>query len=601
MKAIFQRYLTPLLVGGFMTAMILHQSSCANTSTPPTGGPKDTIPPVITKISPFPGDTLVPRKGTKIKITFNEYVKIKDMNSILLSPPLEKKPISKIHEKSVVVSFENELDSATTYTLDLTGAIVDNNEGNPFPGYTLVFSTGNHIDSMVVTGTVRDCNTLLPLEGMKVMLYKDSADSAVFLHRPNACVKTDKWGFFTLRNIQDTIYRVYAIKDANNDNMFQPETELIAFLDSSFRPVQRVSDTLKELLKYDMLDTLHCLERHSEFDLMMFRQLSTKQLLRNKERVGDRTAYITFLSQNAIIDSIWIKGVPKEKLITQFNDRHDSLEIWVNDPKPQPDTFYLNVQYWKTDSLGVLQSTLETVKLPLPKELKAKQKSSKRDIKKDDTTNVFTCKADPTRVEQYGYEFEFKYPQVEAPWDSLLFKYINPKQKEFEQTFTVVQDSLNLRKFNLYPKGKFQKGYDYILKIPHRTFKDVNGFWNDSLEVKVSLPNDDDLSSILFKFTGTEGQRYIIDLLDGGRKNIVRNYIIDKDCDLEFPYLKEGEYSLRITQDRNRNGMVDTGDVLEHRQPEKVLFYKLSSGKDVIVVKKRLDIEQTVDLKKMFE
>src|SRR5574344_310262 len=129
-------------------------------------------------------------------------------------------PKFKIKGKGIVVSFESDLDSNKTYTLDLTNAIVDNNEGNVFPGFTLVFSTGESIDSMLVSGTVQDCNTLQPVKGATVMLYKDQADSAIFLKRPDAAVKTDEWGFFCLRNIQDTIYRLYAVMDENNDNMY---------------------------------------------------------------------------------------------------------------------------------------------------------------------------------------------------------------------------------------------------------------------------------------------------------------------------------------------------------------------------------------------
>mgnify|MGYP002621496378 CR=1 FL=1 len=211
------KYLPVLVPVAAVLGSLMLPLGCANTTTPPTGGPKDTIPPVIRKISPLPGTVNVPVHKPKIVFTFNEYVTIKDANNVFLSPPLEKKPKAKISGKSVVVTFESDLDSNTTYTLDITGAIGDNNEGNLFPGYTLVFSTGPQIDSMCVTGLVQDCNTLMPMKGATVLLYKDHADSAVFLHRPDAAARTDDWGFFSIRNIQDTLYRVYAVKDENNN------------------------------------------------------------------------------------------------------------------------------------------------------------------------------------------------------------------------------------------------------------------------------------------------------------------------------------------------------------------------------------------------
>lgn len=589
--------LLPIIPVAFILGSVMFSHSCANTTTPPSGGPKDTIPPVITRIKPLAGTINVPTHKTKLELTFDEYVVVKDPKSLYLSPPLEKAPKFKIQNKSVVVYFESDLDSNKTYTLDVTNAIADNNEGNMFPGYTLVFSTGDRIDSMMVTGTVQDCNTLQPIKGATVMLYKDHADSAVFLKRPDAAIKTDDWGYFCLRNIQDTLYRMYALIDENNNNKYDPETEKIAFLDSLVQPVMKVNDTLPELAKYDMKDTLCCLARKSEHELNIFKEKPSKQMIVNKERIGERTAYITFMAPYAQIDSIWIKGVPSNRLITQFNLEQDSLEIWVNDPRKQPDTLFLNVNYLKTDSLGVLNPFLEEIKLVKPKTLPGK--TAKKDLKKEDTTAVFTIDAKPENIEQYGFVLEFKYPVVESAFDSLSFRYLNPRQQESKGAYTVTQDSLNLRKYVVRPKDKLLPGYEYYLKVPHRKFKDINGYYNDSTEVKVSLPNDDKLSTMTLKMSNVNN-KYIIDLLDEKRTNVLRSYIIDTDQDLIFPYLKAGKYSVRITEDINRNGLVDTGILLEHKQPEKVRFYKLEDGTLLIDVPEMVEIEQKIDVGEIF-
>lgn len=589
--------LLPIIPVALILGMTMLSPSCANTTTPPSGGPKDTIPPLITKIYPLEGQTNVPRQKTKLILTFDEYVTVKDPKSLFLSPPLEKAPKFKLQNKSVVVFFENDLDSNKTYTLDVTNAIADNNEGNMFPGYTLVFSTGERIDSMMVTGIVQDCNTLNPIKGATVMLYKDHADSAVFLRRPDAAVKTDDWGFFCIRNIQDTVYRLYAIIDENNNNIYEPETEKIAFIDTLIQPLTKVNDTLPELQKFDMKDTVCCLARNTEYELNVFREKPTKQLIVNKERVGERTAYITFMAPYAQIDSIWIKGVPANRLITQFNLQQDSLEIWVNDPKPQPDTLYLNVNYMKTDTLGMLNSFTEEIKLPKPKKLAAK--TPRKDIKKEDTLAVFTVDAKPENIEQYGFVVEFKYPLVSDAFDSLSFKSINPRQQEEQMKYSVEKDSLNLRRYIIKPTDKFQPGYEYILKMPHRKFRDINGFYNDSLEVKVSLPKDDKLSTMMLNMNNV-GNKYIVDLLDEKKSKTLRSYIIDKDQTLIFPYLRAGKYSIRITEDVNKNGLVDTGNVLEKRQPEKVLFYKLENGESLIDIPEMTELEQNIDLAEMF-
>lgn len=597
MKKFISRYL-PVLPIAFVLGSVMFSHSCANTTTPPSGGPKDTIPPVITEIYPALGAINIPTQKTKLSVEFNEYVTVKDPKSLFLSPPLDKVPKFKLKGKSVILTFESDLDSNKTYTLDLTNAIADNNEGNMFPGFTLVFSTGDRIDSMVVTGIVQDCNTLNPIKGATVMLYKDHADSAVFLKRPDAAVKTDEWGFFCLRNIQDTVFRMYAVIDENGNNKYDPETERIAFLDTCLRPSVVVNDSLPELQKYEMTDTVNCLARKTEVELNVFKETPSTQMIVNKERVGERTAYITFMAPYAQIDSLWIKGVPADKIITQFNIMQDSLEIWVNDPKPQPDTLFMNVMYQKTDTLGLLTSFTEEIKLAKPKK-KAAGKSSTKDTKKEDTTAVFTLTASPETVEQYGFEMEFKYPVVETAFDSLVFRYLNPRQQEFTAAYTVEQDTLNLRKYIIRPEIELQKGFEYFLKVPHRKFKDINGFYNDSTEIKVTLPADDKLSSLSLVLSGVNN-KYIVDLLSEKRDKVLRSYIIDKDQTLLFPYLKAGKYSIRITEDLNRNGIVDTGNLLGRKQPEKVRFYKLEDGTFLIDIPEMVELEQVVDLSEMF-
>ena len=131
-------------------------------------------------------------------------------------------------------------------------------------------------------------------------------------------------------------------------------------------------------------------------------------------------------------------------------------------------------------------------------------------------------------------------------------------------------------------------------------FKDINGFYNDSTEVKVKLPQDDKLSSMSLILTGVNN-KYIVDLLNEKRDKVLRSYIIEDDTTLPFPYLKAGKYSIRITEDLNRNGIVDTGILLEKKQPEKVRFYKLEDGTFLIDIPEMMEIEQQLDLKEMFE
>ena len=164
----------------------------------------------------------------------------------------------------------------------------------------------------------------------------------------------------------------------------------------------------------------------------------------------------------------------------------------------------------------------------------------------------------------------------------------------------MTQDSLNLRKYVIKPVEKLLPGYEYFLKVPHRLFKDINGYYNDSTELKISLPKDDKLSSLLLTLTNIDN-KYIVDLLNEKRDKVLRSFIVNKDETLLFPYLKAGKYSIRITEDLNENGLVDTGNLLEHRQPEKVRFYKLEDGTFLIDILEMTELEQSIDIQEMFK
>lgn len=601
MKITIKEYLFPLGAAIACLAPSFFMHSCANTTQAPTGGKKDTIPPALYWTQPSPGSVQVDTHKTKIVFGFDEYVTIKNQQNIFLSPPQKKAPKAKVKGKSIVVSFEEPLEKNTTYTLNFTDAIADNNESNMFPGYTYVFSTGEVIDSMLISGTVRDCNTLNPIKGATVMLYKDQSDSAIFKSRPFAASKTDDWGYFCIPYIPDTLYRLYALKDDNNDNLYQAENgELVGFVDSLIRPIVKVNDTLGQMQKYDMKDTLECLSRKSEYEIRLFKEESTKQKLMNKGRTADRRAYVTFMSKNAWIDSLWIKGYRSDQLITQFNLRQDSLEIWINDRRRTPDTLQLYINYRKTnDSTGVMEPSLEHYPLFIEGALPKKSgRAAMRNLKHEDTICVYKITAEPENVEQKGFSLEFDYPIIYENFDSLKFRYINPKQKEIQSSFTIEKDSLDLRHFTIRPKEKMLPGYEYILKVPYRAFRDINGFYSDSSEVKVSLPKDDKLSTIILDMQDVKG-KLIVDLLNEKRDKTLRSYVIESDTQLTFPYLKEGKYAVRITFDYNKNSMVDTGNLLEHKQPEKVVFFKFKDDEEFIDLLPSAELTQIININEL--
>ena len=240
------------------------------------------------------------------------------------------------------------------------------------------------------------------------------------------------------------------------------------------------------------------------------------------------------------------------------------------------------------------------VRLALDKKARAEAaKGARKKVSHEDTIAVFTAKVEPETVEQYGFTLEFKYPLIEDGFKELEFRSVNPRQQEKKELYRVTKDSTNLRRYTVMPRERLLPGYEYFLKVPHRKFRDINGFYNDSTEMKVSLPKDESLSSLSLVLTGIRNE-YIVDLLNEKRDKVLRTYITDSDKTLTFPYLKAGKYCIRITEDPNRNGIVDTGILLERKQPEKVRFYKIEDS-FLIDIPEKTEMEQEIDVQALFQ
>jgi hypothetical protein len=192
-----------------------------------------------------------------------------------------------------------------------------------------------------------------------------------------------------------------------------------------------------------------------------------------------------------------------------------------------------------------------------------------------------------------------KEPLAQVFKDSIIFRMKTPRLIESNVDYTFVQDSLDITKYVVKTKEPYVTGNDYELVLPKGTFKDINGFTNDSITTKISLPTDENLSTLTLEMRNVDS-RYIVELINPARSQVFRKYIVSDDCDLLFPYLSSGDYSVRITEDKNGNGIIDTGELLVRNQPEKVLLYKLEDGKDIIKIAERTELVQTVDIEFMF-
>lgn len=644
----FHRLLTGALAGPLAFLLVVAASqSCANTKQGPVGGPKDTIPPVIVGINPDVPMLNFPIQKGKISLTFNEYVQLKNQyQEIVLSPPTKKRPIAKIKKKSVVVSFDDTLKANQTYSISFGNAISDVNESNPFNGYVIDFSTGDSIDSLILSGTVMDYATLLPLKGVYVALYTNPTDSCVVKDLADAATRSDDWGYFCFRGLKGVPYAIYAWEDKNNNQLYDRGGELAGFCDSTITPTIVAKNGMPQIAMMNMKDTLACLSRPSQTDIYMFKEKLSSQYIESSGRISERECYIKFRAENPQIDTFRIRGIYDDRIIRQFDPKGDSLTFWINDPKATQDTLLLRINYMKSDSTGTLKPYGETIKLVKPfDKSKIKDAGKQQDPSKSGLTNDYLqnlgktgrndrndpyknddrkqlnldkpdkdmkpqqrkdllkmeVKVDGKTVENMGIDITVPAPLVKTDFDSIMFTTSTPRKIVSSVKFHVERDSTNILHYIIKADDPYKVGNDYKIKIPQALFKDVNGFTNDSLVKSFNLPTDDKLSSITLEISGTKGCRYIVELVTEKRDRVILKYEIAKDGELHFPYLNAGIYSFRITQDINRNGKLDVGDIIKKIPPEKARLLKMPDGKVIINLKEQTDLTQSVDLTKLFE
>ena len=583
-----------------LLAACLFSHSCANTTTPPGGGPKDTLPPVLLKITPPAGQTEFPLTEGKITLLYDEYTVIKNAGDILLSPPVKRKPVARVKGRNIVVTMQDTLRPDQTYTLDFGQALADNNEGNPAPRLVYTFSTGSKIDSMYFTGTVLDSRTLQPVKGALVAAYTDHSDSACFKTYPDAIVRTDDWGFFVLRNIPAAAYRLYTYTDTDGDYKYNPDEDEVGFLDSLYTPVQQVNDSIYELQAFKMQDTLLCSLRKPMVSMMLFKELLTVQYLQNSVRTSERQGYLKFSAADVQIDRLEFVGIPDSSVILQYNQTRDSLDFWINTSYRLDDSLLIRLNYLKTDSTGTLAPFEEQLSLAVRKnDTQTQDRALPGKKPQPDTTFRLNVNVKDETVEQLGVRIESTLPFIRVHRDSLRLTETNPKGQKSEKAFRFEQDSLDIRCYIVRPVEDMVKGHEYELRIPQGSFVNLDKLPNAESTAKFKVPQDEKLSQLQLVLTGVE-ELYIVELTDESGRKVIRSYRTEQDGTLDFPYLQAGKYMIRITCDKNRNGYADTGNLLERKQPEVVRFFESEPGNKIFEIPESAEIEQAIDLRLMF-
>ena len=581
-------------------------ASCARMGNP-DGGWFDETPPKV--IGASPADKGVNVKSRNVKINFDEYVKIDNATeNVIVSPPQLTTPEIKAAGKSIDVKLLDSLKANTTYTIDFSDAISDNNEGNPLGNYTYSFSTGAEIDTMEVSGYVLSADNLEPVKGILVGLYSNQADSA-FQKLPMLRVsRTDSRGHFIIKGVKNGTYRVYALQDVDGNYMFNQKSEKLAFLHNP------ITTSLKPDVRQDTLwtDSLHIadIKRHDyihflpdNVTLSAFTELQTDRYLLSVTRKEANHFVANFSYGNSELPKI--KGLnfnEKNAFIAIPNVKRDTISYWLRDSAlVNQDTLRMEINYLKTDSLGKLVAQRDTMevlsKQPFEKRMKAAQKglekwqnAQEKAKKKGDPYQAVKPKEsirpnvnaptelDPDKnipisvdapLEKVDTSKIHLYTKIDTLWYKAKYSF-RPLAHRDVNGKLVRSDSLKYG-MDYELVGEWRPGQEYSLEMDSTAFVDIYGNVSGKNKHGFKVKSDDEYSTLTISLLGMDGKHCILQLLD--KSDNVMKALSAENGQPEFFYLAAGDYYLRMFVDRNNNGIWDTGDFVTGTQPEEVYYY----------------------------
>ena len=578
----------------------------------PDGGWFDDDPPEVIGCRPADQSTNISSK--KISIYFNEYIKLEDAtNKVIVSPPQLEIPEIKDAGKRIVVELQDSLKPNTTYTIDFSDAIVDNNEGNPLGNYTYSFSTGDQIDTMEVSGYVLDASNLEPVKGILVGLYDDLADSA-FKTKPMIRVsRTDSRGRFVIKGVVHGTYRAYALKDADGDFCFNQKSEMIGFNHETYvpssKPDVKIDTIWRDSLHIDAFkQTPYTHFLPDDVTLLAFTHIQTDRYLLKTERKDPEkfTMFFTYGHPDLPV----IKGLnfnADSAFVIETRVEQDTINYWLRDTTLiNQDTLRMEVNYMMTDTLGNLVSQSDTLEVlaktpyakrqkELTKEIEKWQKEQERKKKRDETyDSIFPAKPlkpnymlsqeiDPDKIIQIEIPAPLQHVDTAA-----VHLYSMIDSAWYEAPFTFKPIPHRLRYYEI--QAEWRPDTEYSLEIDSAAFEDIYGHVSDPYKQGIKVKSLDEYSTLTIKISGVADSLPLrVRLLDKG-DGIVKE-VLAKDGVAFFEYVSPEKYYLSAFVDVNGNGLWDTGDYDEDRQAESVYYYPRE-----IECKERWDVTHKWDL-----
>lgn len=572
--------------------------SCANNGNP-SGGPIDKTPPIFMRSNPTPNAVNV--KDRKIEIFFDEIVTLKDPSTkIIVSPAQTEMPRMSALGRKVTVELVDSLLPNTTYTIDFSNSIQDNNEGNAIDNFAFAFSTGSVIDSMRVSGYVLDSRTLEPMQSVVVGLQSNLADSAFHKEKLQRVALTNDRGQFTIRNVSPGSYHIFALKDLDRDYKFGNPTEDIAFLDSIIVPSigsREAADTVYNDL--NEIDTIMRATRPAYFPndilLSMFNEDRKSQYLANNLRVDSTRISLTFAAASDTLPSLSIVGrndVPDQWYTLERSQTNDTLTYWIRPPHlVSADTLMVATTYLRTDTASNLSWGTDTLKFTFQRQ---KAKKKKKNEETDSLEQIRFMELHPlangtqevyaplllqtgTPIERYSREAFHLQRKLQN--DTIFYP--------AEIKSIALRDS-TLNRRDLMLKVDWEPGAAYTLAVDSLAMTDIYGLQTKPLKVDFNVRKMEEYGNIVFNIPAVRDSA-IVELLDGTEKIVLRAPV--KSHRAELLNLLPGKYYARLFIDRNGNGKYDTGNYDMHLQPEETVYYP-----GAINLKKNWDVEQTWDI-----
>lgn len=505
-------------------------TACANIR-PPLGGPKDKTPPVVVK--EFPKNLTKNFAAKKIEIDFDEFIKLtNEFSEVSISPELEKAPILKAKKEKLVITFDQALEKNTTYTISFGKAIVDVNEGNILKNYSYVFSTGNQIDSLSISGNVTSSLSKDLQKDVTVFIIPTRQDSIFGKKKASIYTLTDSSGNFALKNLREDTYRIYALKEeGGGDRILNSPNDQIAFVKDSI------------VLKKDT----------AGIKLSLFKEIPAKFLI--TDRKLDETGRFSFIFNKGLANPALTILSPADlepKKIVEFTTKKDSAYMWL----PQITFDSINV------AISDQGKPLDTLTI-------RRGKKDTYDKAMTFTDNISNGKLKPK------IDLQILSSSPIAAFDTKKITLLEDSTQIKNFQFT---QSANLSRV-FFLKYKWRPDKQYNLKLEDNAFTNLMGTKSKLHSRRFTLDKADNYGSIAIAVSVEDTSKtYVLQWMDE-KNTILRSDVIKKNTTLSYSSYPAEKYHFQIVYDTNKNGVWDTGNVKNRMQPEKILI----SEKDITI------------------